>query len=84
MEIDDEAAIRSGIPIYVIRWNHEADSIMNENSDLWLNEFGSHEAKSIWPNEFGNQNFMTQTVNFSTKYELIPRALFNLQHSKLT
>jgi len=29
----------AGIPIYVIRGNHEADSIMSANSDLWLNEF---------------------------------------------
>jgi hypothetical protein len=28
-----------GIPIYVIRGNHEADSIMSANSDFWLSEF---------------------------------------------
>jgi hypothetical protein len=28
-----------GIPIYVIRGNHEAESIMSANSDLWLDEF---------------------------------------------
>ena len=28
-----------GIPIYVIRGDHEAESIMSVNSDLWLNEF---------------------------------------------
>jgi hypothetical protein len=43
-----------GIPIYVIRGNHDAESFMNDNSDLWPNEFRDHEDGSIWPNEFGD------------------------------
>jgi hypothetical protein len=29
----------AGIPIYIVRGNHEANSIMSANSDLWLYEF---------------------------------------------
>jgi hypothetical protein len=44
----------AGIPIYVVRGNHEAESLMSANSDLSPNEFENHKAEDLWPNEFGN------------------------------
>jgi hypothetical protein len=38
------------IPVYVIRGNHEAESIMNTNSDLWLDEFPT---LKIWLRQMG-------------------------------